>query len=85
MSDDDRWVVSTDRVGGSIHVYPTKGYMTVVGLGVPNVYVDAPNFLERALGISSSDKVSRAKGKCQIWCDKENANEDWARAMEALL
>jgi hypothetical protein len=77
--DNERWKVEVGRVGEHIHVYPSNGYTTCYGAFVPNTYVSAPNIIERLIGITFTDKIAKAKERCRVWCERENALEDEAR------
>jgi len=73
-----RWIVHTNRVEDSIHVYPAEGNCCLTGFGD---YVRSPNFIERLLGYTFESKIEKSKEKYQKWCDKQNAKIDAARAV----
>lgn len=66
------WTVDISQVGDHISVRPHHGCSRVRGY---TIYVSAPNWLERKLGITFQIKVQDAIKDVQALCDRWNAQE----------
>ena len=82
--DAQRWEVSTARLSECIKVEAHRGliiYRDSWGGSPGAKYVYPPNLVERMLGITFEEKITKAKEWCQRFCDRENKKEDITRAV----
>jgi len=70
----EKWQPELWQIGEEIWIVSTKGYSMPYAMW----RVTPPNFIERLLGIKFWEKLIRAKGKCQRYCDRLNEAEQIA-------